>query len=159
LCRALSLPRIILVLGCVELVSPHVPRAGIHSLTTGLCKKLRTSDFTTMMSHRAMCVCALVCMYQVGALTKLTVGSDLPMEKAVLSDLYLRKGTPPAKYPHPRGNEQKCSTRHKRSDGHPRHAFKNNVATNVNHINADMTARSIAYIGILLTTVILDPKP
>jgi len=82
-------------------------------------------------------------MYHVEALTKLTAGSDLPMEKAVLSDLYLRKGTPPAKYPHPRGNEAKCSTRHKRADPNPRRAFKNNVAWNVNKINADMTAAGL----------------
>ena len=93
-----------------------------------------------MMSHRAICVCALVCMYQVGAVTKLTAGSDLPLEKAVLSDLYLRKGNPSTKYPQPRGQETKCSTRHKRSDPRPRNAFKNSVSNSINHVNSDMTA-------------------
>jgi len=79
-------------------------------------------------------------MYQVGAMTKLTAGSDLPLEKAVLSDLYLRKGNPSTKYPHPRGDETKCSTRHNRHDPSPRNAFKNSVSNSVNKINADMTA-------------------
>jgi hypothetical protein len=65
-----------------------------------------------------MCVCAIVCMYHATALTKLTAKeSTQSTEKAILSDLYLRKAA--AKYPHPSGSELTCSTHHHRNDPQP----------------------------------------
>jgi len=62
-----------------------------------------------------MCVCAIVCAT---ALTKLTAKeSTQSTEKAVLSDLYLKKAA--KKYPHPSGSELTCSTHHHRNDPQP----------------------------------------
>jgi len=63
----------------------------------------------------AMCVCAIACT---SALTKLTAKeSTQSTEKAILSDLYLRKAAP--KYPQPSGSELTCSTHHHRNDPQP----------------------------------------
>jgi len=62
-----------------------------------------------------MCVCAIVCAT---ALTKLTAKeSTQSTEKAVLSDLYLKKAA--KKYPHPSGSELTCGTHHHRNDPQP----------------------------------------
>jgi len=65
-----------------------------------------------------MCVCAIVCMYHATALTKLTAKeSAQSTEKAILSDLYLKKAA--KKYPHPSGHELTCGTHHHRNDPQP----------------------------------------
>jgi hypothetical protein len=86
-------------------------------------------------------------MYHVEALTKLTTGSDLPMAKAVLSDLYLRKGNK-RQFPRPRAQDFKCTSRHHRYDRDPYYSYKHNIGKvhrgqRVRYIEADMAGQGL----------------